>query len=577
MTLTTLLPPLFLLAALIGWTISLIATIKSHLHILQLEDYESARMLKIQLRNLSRWNLAGWDLAAAPFLIGASFLFQPYSPSRTASTLFLAGCLIWGAMMLRSSARKNQRLKLAKKALILTARAKRILWVTLLASALIWLWGSYRLFILCSSSSISFAKSIPIGSGLTLEWNYPIVFGWLLFLTAYMIERGSPFFLTIASAILRPVETTIQRRYLRDARRIIAELHPIVIGITGSYGKTGTKALLTAMLARKSNVYCPPGSYNTLMGITRVIRDGLRPYHDLFVVEMGAYRVGSIARLCDLVHPTHGIITTIGVQHLERFKNQDAIRQAKSELIKALPLNGISVLNGDDDACRTIANDSKGEVVFFSLAKPDPNVPTVVADQIQVGLNGTDFRIRYADSEYQNIHLSLLGRSAVSNAVAAAAMADRLGVPRKAISEALASMPHVRHRLEPISRAGGITVIDDAYNSNPVGARNALELLAQAKTGRRILLTPGMIELGEMEVEANRQFGRDAAAACDLVVLVGLKRSKPIAEGLLELGFSPDAIWTVGSLNTGLERLTGFLKAGDTILLENDLPDQYSE
>ena len=173
------------------------------------------------------------------------------------------------------------------------------------------------------------------------------------------------------------------------------------------------------------------------------------------------------------------------------------------------------------------------------------------------------------------VHLSLLGRSAIHNAAAAAAMADQLGVPRKSIVAALARMPHVKHRLEPIKQEGGITVLDDAFNSNPIGAKNALEVLCQAKGGRRVLVTPGMVELGDLEERANYEFGRQAAEACDLVVLVGQKRIEPIKRGLIDAGFDKNNIWVAGSLDESLKRLKSYLKQGDTMLLENDLPDQY--
>jgi UDP-N-acetylmuramoyl-tripeptide--D-alanyl-D-alanine ligase len=363
---------------------------------------------------------------------------------------------------------------------------------------------------------------------------------------------------------------------MADAQRILAEVRPLVVGITGSYGKTGTKEILAAMLADRYNVFRPPGSYNTLMGVTRAIREGLRPYHEAFVVEMGAYRQGSIARLCELVKPSHGLITIIGLQHLERFGSQKAIQKAKGELIEALPTDGIAVLNGDDPLCREIGGRRRGTVFYFSTdpvaaAKPD----TLAARNVTITTTGSDFDLFFPDGEVVPVHLSLLGRAAVSNAVAAAAMADRLGVARAGIARACASIPHVRHRLEPRTGDGGVTVIDDAFNSNPIGATGALEVLAMSK-GRRILVTPGMIELGEKEESANYEFGLQAAKSCDLAVLIGVNRIEPIRRGLLEGGMMDENVWIAATLTEGLERLQTVLKSGDTMLLENDLPDQYA-
>jgi UDP-N-acetylmuramoyl-tripeptide--D-alanyl-D-alanine ligase len=155
-------------------------------------------------------------------------------------------------------------------------------------------------------------------------------------------------------------------------------------------------------------------------------------------------------------------------------------------------------------------------------------------------------------------------------------MAERFGVARLGIARALAGIAHVRHRLEPKVGDGGITILDDAFNSNPTGAAVALEVLASAKGGRRILVTPGMIELGDIEIEANYRFGKQAAKSSDLAVLIGVKRIEPIRKGLVDAGMSPENIWVASTLTEGLEQLKGYLKSGDVMLLENDLPDQYA-
>jgi UDP-N-acetylmuramoyl-tripeptide--D-alanyl-D-alanine ligase len=409
----------------------------------------------------------------------------------------------------------------------------------------------------------------------------PEHFGMVMIGSMYLSTIMAGLWLTLAVAVLWPQEKISQRRYLADAKRILGEVRPLIIGITGSYGKTGTKEILAAMLADRYNVFRPPGSYNTLMGVTRAIREGLRPYHEAFVVEMGAYREGSIQKLCDLTHPLHGIITIIGVQHLERYGSQKAIQRAKGELIRALPPDGVAVLNGDDPLCREIGDARQGEVIYFANSKPAPNSKIqnhkyVITSNIRITPTGSDFDLTFPDGEVLPVHLTLLGRAAISNAVAAAAMAERLGVSRVGIARVLSTMPHVRHRLEPRTGDGGITVIDDAFNSNPIGAEGALEVLGLATGGRRILVTPGMIELGDLEEESNREFGRQAAKSCDLAVLVGVKRDDPIRQGLLAGGFPAENIWVVPTLTEGLEKLKAYLKAGDTMLLENDLPDQYA-
>ncbi len=571
-------------ATVVPWLFAIWYKYKHYLHILQLEDYEPLRFFQMLKRGYRSSSSRLW----------VSYMFPGVFLLCTKSTIwvgFWIGLGLWiiGCSYQIYKLRKSQ--ARSKKPLVMTDRASSIL-----------------------SLSIVLALLIPVST-----FGYVSILERIdIFVIAMFIsDRAGFLVLAGAVAILQPLERRKQNYYINDAKRILNEIKPLVIGITGSYGKTGTKEILSAMLSEKYNVYRPPGSYNTLMGVTRAIREGLRPQHEAFVVEMGAYRIGSIDKLCNLVNPTHGLITIIGVQHLERFGSQAAIQRAKGELIRSLPNDGIAVLNGDDPLCREIGDDFDGKVVYFhsdplysqlNENSSDSSFPrrressssagaldsrlrgndesksendesrdeTVSANKIKIGINGSDFDLCFPDGETLPAHLSLLGRSAIKNAIASAAMADQLGVKRRNIVRAMSTIPHVRHRLEPIKRAGGITVIDDAFNSNPIGVAGALEILAQAD-GRRILVTPGMIELGEIEDDENREFGRKAAGACDLAVLIGKSRVEPIKQGLIEGGFDGKNIWIEPSLNEALERLKSYLKPGDTMLLENDLPDQYNE
>jgi len=574
-----------ILVAFTGWILVMISSLKRNLHILQLEDYESARMLHVVFSQPKRLPLLGFELIGGITVIIGSILRVPFRSSY--GTLISFGLILWGLGCFWRYLQMRSSVKSIKKPLVMTARAKRIYIVSYLfpliaMSCLLFLSviQSWKPSVYCIFQQTS-------ASVLMIEF----------IIIMYVIERLSPVWLSLSVLILKPYENAIQRNFMNDAKVILREVRPLVIGITGSYGKTGTKEILSAMLAEKYNVFKPPGSYNTLMGVTRIIREELRPYHEVFVAEMGAYRIGSIEKLCDLVQPTYGIITIIGLQHLERFKTQENIKIAKGELVQSLPDDGIAVLNGDDPFCREIGSDFNGKVIYFSVEsdlEADRNPPEggqvpseagqvvcpteasgIRVENIRIGADGSDFDIVYSDGEQTDVHLSLLGRSAIYNAAAAAAMADQLGVPRKSIAKTLAAIPHVRHRLEPIKHEGGINVLDDAFNSNPIGAKNALEVLSAASGGRRILVTPGMVELGSMEEEANYEFGRQAADACDLAVLVGGQRIEPIKRGLLEAGFNADCIWVVDSLNDGLDALKSYLQPGDTMLLENDLPDQY--
>jgi len=594
------------------WLYFLSFSLKRNLHILQLEDYEPLRMLRFFIHHLKQLQLLGADIWAC-FLTLSFFIIEyiickvlpnDFTDKYVLPFLLFGIMLFWMFGFKERITTVQHYLNSAKKRLVMTNRARRIFWLSMILSVILlivlYYWNLQR-FNRTAMFAWFFDNEYDQKKILFTPFYFPsFLIAVMPILILTLVERSGALLVSISAYLLKPIESLIQNRYLTDARRILDEIDPLVIGITGSYGKTGTKELLAAMLTEKYNIFKPPGSYNTLMGVTRIIREKLRPYHEIFIAEMGAYRIGSIDKLCSLTRPKYGIITIIGLQHLERFKTQAAIQKAKGELVRSLPPDGIAVLNGDDPLCREIGEEFGGKVVYFSVnsskrvkvefgvhpersgctpnsifqGKPKP-IPTVTAKNIQITLKGSDFTLSFPDDSELPVHLPLLGRPAIANATAAAAMADLLGVPHRSIKRALAAMPQVRHRLESRPSEGGITVIDDAFNSNPIGAAAALEVLAQATDGRRILVTPGMVELGELEIEANYIFGEKAASTCDLAVLVGVKRIEPIKKGLIDGGFDIDNIWVVPTLNEGLEKLKKYLKPGDTMLLENDLPDLY--
>jgi len=350
----------------------------------------------------------------------------------------------------------------AKKPLVFTARAKRIFILSLM---------------------------IIIGSSI---WLKDILY-------LILIIQALPIFAVFANLILWPLEKIIQNYYLQDAQKILKKYQPIVIGITGSYAKTTTKYILGQIL----NAYAPtlwtPGSINTLMGITKVIRQNLKPDHKYFIVEMGAYKTGSIKKLCDFVKPKHGIITSIGLAHYERFKIIENIKKAKYELFESLPKDGIAI-KGKDSAI---------------------------------------------------------------------AMAKALGVPELTIQAALQHLRLMPHRLE-IKKINNITIIDDSYNSNPIGFKKALRLLEKQLAGYKILITPGMVELGAKSEKEHKKITKLIVKVCDYVILVNKKTTKYLQKYLKDF-------YLFSSLKQAQEFVNNLAKPGDVILYENDLPDIYDE
>jgi UDP-N-acetylmuramoyl-tripeptide--D-alanyl-D-alanine ligase len=393
-------------------------------------------------------------------------------------------------------------------------------------------------------------------------------------MAAAVVGQATPLWLVVTNLLLWPVEESLRRLYLHSAARRIRRVRPKIIAVTGSYGKTTTKEIIAHLLAARHRVLKTPQSYNTLMGVCKVIRGELRDDHEFFVVEMGAYRRGSIARLCMLTPPDISVITTIGIQHLERFGSPESVKLAKAEIIQALAPEGLAVLNGDNASCREVEGLTRGRIVRFGLT--DREDLAYSATQMRFGPDGVAFTLNARGGESMRVQTRLLGRHNVMNVLAAVSVAHELGLSLEEISRSLLSLEPVPHRLQPIRGAGGVSIIDDAYNANPEGAISALETLAQF-AGRKILVTPGLVELGERSTEENRKFGAAAASVCDLVFLVGPEQTKAIQEGLRERAFNPEKLKIFLSTADAVQHLSSVTRSGDVILFENDLPDQYNE
>ena len=401
-----------------------------------------------------------------------------------------------------------------------------------------------------------------------------------LILITLVLFLITPVFMTLlflvvalAGLVAMPVEKSINRMYMRDAqRRMDAQPDLIRIGITGSYGKTSVKNILYTILSQKYNVLSTPASFNTPMGLTRVIRERLEPAHQIFLAEMGARHRKDIQELTDFIHPTIGVLTSVGPQHLDTFKTLDNIIATKYDLIRAIPTDGFAVFNDDHGICADLyAKTQNTPKAIVGRAGGD-----AWAEDVQVSAQGSRFTLRFKDGGSVACQTRMLGAHNISNILLACAVAKRLGLSDTQIQRGISQLQPVEHRLQLLASAGGVTVIDDAFNSNPIGARAALDVLSRFP-GRRIIVTPGMVELGEKEADFNREFGRDMASAADVCVLIGKKHTLPIQEGLLAAGYPPADMHVFSSLSEATGWLQGFMRAGDFILYENDLPDHYSE
>jgi UDP-N-acetylmuramoyl-tripeptide--D-alanyl-D-alanine ligase len=384
--------------------------------------------------------------------------------------------------------------------------------------------------------------------------------------------------LVAANALNKPVESVVRRRFLRSARRRMEEFHPLVIAVAGSYGKTSTKHILAHLLEQYGPTLATPKSFNTLMGVCRTVNDVLDAHHRTFIVEMDAYAPGEIAAICALVRPRHALVTSVGPQHLERFGSIERISAALYEAVDALGQDGFAVVYAGDDSTASLAARAHAaghEVIRYGIGE-DARDLDVVAENVQITGSGSRFTWRWPDAGLSHdLEVPLLGRHQVLNVSAALATVHRLGLPLQAALTAVGSLRPVDHRLQPVPTGNAITVIDDSYNANPVGVHNGLEVLAQLEARARILVTPGLVELGAVEDAENRRYGEHAAAVCDHVIVMDARPARALLEGLQHGGMSDDRIHLVRSLADATELIGRIARPGDAVLFANDLPDTY--
>lgn len=380
-----------------------------------------------------------------------------------------------------------------------------------------------------------------------------------------------PFFVLLAYYLTKPFENARQKKYIQKCTAALCARPDLIrIGITGSYGKTSVKEMLKTILEEKYNVLATPSSYNTPMGICKTVGD-LKEGHDVFIAEMGARHVGDIARLASIVKPNYAIINGIVGQHLESFGTLAAVQQTKYELVESMS-SGVVAYTVDNEATSVLFSDCKIESVpcGIDLAKS----PTVYAEDIELSSEGSSFTLCVGESRVR-CQTVLLGSHNISNVCLAAAIAFKMGLTAEEICAGIARMRPIKHRLECVKNSYGVTVIDDSYNANTRGIDAAMEVLSEFD-GRKIVVTPGLVELGREEDLENYRLGKKMAVVCDIAILVGKSATYRIQDGLIDGGFDNENIIIVKDLESAKRKLKKVLKRGDVVLFENDLPDKFS-
>ncbi len=385
------------------------------------------------------------------------------------------------------------------------------------------------------------------------------------------ISALSTIYVILINYINKPINILINKYYINDAKKILKSMPNLkIITVTGSYGKTSTKNYLYKLLSTKYNVLCTPGNYNTLLGITKTIRTDLKPTHEVFICEVGIDRVGQMDKIIKLVKSNYSVITAVGPQHLETFKSQENITKSKLKLLDGLKEDGVAFLNLDNEYLKN----SKINKKYIGYGVENNTNNTLKISSIEYNSKGIEFVVSENNEKY-TFNSKLLGEHNLVNLFGAITIAHYLEVPIKQIINSVKYIQPVEHRLNLIP-GSEYNLIDDSYNSNPVGANNALKVLKQM-SGLRILITPGMVELGEKQYEYNYEFGITASECADYIILVNKEQTQPIYEALMKKEYSKDNLFVEDTFNKAIQKAKSLENEGKPkyILIENDLPDNY--
>ena len=517
---------------------------KKSLHMLQSNLYnENNRYLKWVIKN--KKELLSIEIIDFIFLILGVFILYKYIDFSYV-VLFVI-CII--NLYLSFNLFNKQNSIQTKKPLVVTKRIKRLI----VTNNIIYLIPFIFLFLNHYNLRVVFI-CVSIACFMTI-FNYFIVF--------------------ISCIMNMPIEKIVYLYYKKLAQDKLKSINGLkIIGITGSYGKTSCKNILSEILNIKYNALATPKNLNTYNGLIMTVNNHMDKFTEIFIAEMGAYVKGEINGLCKLIKPKYGILTKIGTAHLESFGSEQNIIDGKFELIESLPEDGFAILNGDDQKQVNYHLKNNVKTIWIGIDNKDVDI---YATNIKCSNRGTTFDVVFKDdNEKYSFETRLLGKHNVYNILEAIACGREFDIDFESLIKAVKGVKPVEHRLE-LKRISNFYMIDDAYNSNPEGAKRALEVL-DMMDGLKVVVTPGMIELGDKEYDLNKEFGVEISKVADYVVLIGENRTKSIRDGLNDSKFDKEKIIVFNDVREAFPFISGLVDKNEVYaLFENDLPDMYNE
>lgn len=527
----------YFVISLIAILIFIVCDLKKSFHMLQQNWYNDGNRYLKWIDNNSKFIFLWLDsIYIILFLIGLYINNNILSVIITIYYILISYILV-----------KRQKKEQVKKPLVFTARIKRMC-VTISIFYLIPI-----TYILLNYD----ANFLPI---------YYLILGTLVYFNYHVVY--------LANIVNKPVEKLVYLSFKRKAMKKLKTLNNMeVVAVTGSYGKTSTKNIISDILNVRYIAYPTPKNFNTNYGLIRTVNEYLDKYNDYFIAELGAFRQKEIKSRCKIVKPKYGVLTKIGTAHLDTFGSQENTTKAKFELIEYLPKDGVGFLNIDDELQVNYKLKNDVKIVWYGLSdKAD-----IYATNIKYSSRGMSFKVHFKDTKEEfEVSTILLGEANVYNILAGIAVSRELGLNISQIQQGVLKIKPIEHRLE-MKPNGNITYIDDAYNSNPIGSKMALDVL-KLMPGKKVVITPGMIEMGDKQYEVNYNFGKFIADSVDLAILVGKEQTKPIQDGIKEAKFDKENLVVVNDVKEAISIAQNYFKNEQVyILLENDLPDLFNE
>lgn len=395
------------------------------------------------------------------------------------------------------------------------------------------------------------------------------------FVWVLLFDILTPLFVSLVVLVLQPFFVVARNNILKKAKRKMENFDNLtVIGITGSYGKTSTKEFLTTILSKKFNVLSTKEHQNSEIGIAKCILDNLTDKHEIFVVEMGAYKKGGISLLCDIVKPKIGVVTGVNEQHLATFGSMDNLISAEGgkELAESLPRNGLIVLNGDNKYCLNLYKRVRDRKRIYTLKKGkiDSDIWT---EDIVLRKNSVSFIAMSRGKEMVHFNVNVSGKQNIQNILGAVLVAKELGMSLEEISKACENIKPEQAGIALKEGIHGINIIDSSYSSNPDGVMADLDYLG-IFGGRKVIVMPCLIELGKKSAEVHGQIGKKIAEVCDMAIITTKDKFEDIKSGAIMGGMLPDKIKLSDNPKEIFHIITTFCKEGDAILLEGRAPSE---